>query len=54
MSKTEKFILEMTYDNERINIHGILQRIINSATIGNGIREIVNEVKIYKDKEVMN
>lgn len=50
MIEKEKFILEMTYDNEIVDISGIIQRIINAATIGNGIRETVSEAKIYRDK----
>ena len=54
LKKTEKFILELTYDDEECDIAGIIQRIINSATVGIGIREVVSEVRIhninYKDK----
>lgn len=54
MKRTEKFILELTYDDEKCDIAGIMQRIINSAMVGVGIREVVSEVKIYnindKDK----
>ena len=47
MKKTEKFILELTYDEEKCDITGIIQRIINSAMVGVGIREIVSEAKLY-------
>ena len=54
LKKTEKFILELTYDDEECDIAGSIQRIINSATVGIGIREVVSEVRIhninYKDK----
>lgn len=55
LKKTEKFILELTYDDEECDIAGIIQRIINSATVGIGIREVVSESRIHnindKDKE---
>lgn len=47
LKKTEKFILELTYDEEKCDITGIIQRIINSAMVGVGIREIVSEAKLY-------
>ena len=47
LKKTEKFILELTYDDEECDIAGIIQRIINSATVGIGIREVVSEAKLY-------
>ena len=47
LRKTEKFILELTYDEEKCDIAGIIQRIINSAMVGVGIREIVSETKLY-------
>lgn len=54
MKKTEKFILELTYDDEKCDIDGIIQRIINSAMVGDGIREVGSEAKIHnindKDK----
>lgn len=54
MKKTEKFILKLTYDDEKCDIAGIIQRIVNCATVGVGIREVVNEAKLHnindKDK----
>ena len=47
LRKTEKFILELTYDEEKCDIAGIIQRIINSAMVGVGIREVVREAKLY-------
>ena len=47
LKKTEKFILELTYDEEKCDITGIIQRIINSAMVGVGIREVVSEAKLY-------
>ena len=47
MEKTEKFILELTYNDEICDIDTILERIINTASVGKGVRQIVNEVKIY-------
>ena len=47
MRKTEKFILELTYDEEKCDITGIIQRIINSAMVGVEIREVVSEAKLY-------
>lgn len=51
LRKTEKFILELTYDEEKCDIAGIIQRIINSASVGKGIRQIVNEAKIYNKND---
>ena len=47
LKKTEKFILELTYDEEKCDITGIIQRIINSAMVGVEIREVVSEAKLY-------
>lgn len=47
MEKTEKFILELTYNDEICDIDTILERIINTASVGKGVRQIVNEAKIY-------
>lgn len=47
MEKTEKFILKLTYDDEKCDIAGIIQRIINCAMVGVGIREVVSEAKLY-------
>ena len=47
LRKTGKFILELTYDEEKCDIAGIIQRIINSAMVGVGIREVVTEIKLY-------
>ena len=47
MEKTEKFILELIYNDEICDIDGIIQRIINSAIVGVGIREVVSETKLY-------
>ena len=51
LRKTEKFILELTYDEEKCDITGILERIINTASVGKGIRQIVNEAKIYNKND---
>ena len=51
LRKTEKFILELTYDEEKCDIAGILERIINTASVGKGIRQIVNEAKIYNKND---
>lgn len=47
LRKTEKFILELMYDEEKCDIAGIIQRIINNAIVGVGIREVVSEAKLY-------
>ena len=47
LEKTEKIILELTYDEEKCDIAGIIQRIINSVMVGVGIREVVSEAKLY-------
>ena len=51
LRKTEKFILELTYDEEKCDIAAILERIINTASVGKGIRQIVNEAKIYNKND---
>ena len=51
LRKTEKFILELTYDEEKCDIDAILERIINTASVGKGIRQIVNEAKIYNKND---
>ena len=51
MEKTEKFILELIYNDEICDIDAILERIINTASVGKGIRQIVNEAKIYNKND---
>ena len=51
LRKTEKFILELIYNDEICDIDAILERIINTASVGKGIRQIVNEAKIYNKND---
>ena len=51
LEKTEKFILELIYNDEICDIDAILERIINTASVGKGIRQIVNEAKIYNKND---
>lgn len=47
LEKTERFVLELTYNDENCDIDTILERIINTVSVGKGIREIVNEARVY-------
>ena len=47
MEKTEKFVLEITYDDEICNIEDIKKRIINCITVGGHIREVVSRARLY-------